>query len=421
MKKTLLFVMSILLCASSFVGCSSGTSDESAGGSTGESGASGAETSDTLNMADFPLWVEPSKATYKFDLEEMVSPYFKGNVIYNETVMLIDENGTISGNLQYAPLRILSVRDYTWEKEYAASEYTVSGKTITMSEGGTMPYLTAENIQGKNIPEPYRQVSSITNIETDWVLMGGAVYTEGSLIYGHQISVSYVYDPRDLKKEDFADYATSGYPKLKAKLSNGENVKMVMIGDSVGEGCSSSGQFNHAPYMDNFATLVKKGLEAKYESTVTLDNQAVGGKTSEWGSASAQVNKIIAAAPDIVLIHFGINDLGSDFSQNGFRDNIQSLILDVQSALPDCEFMIIEAFGANPLLYDYNMFQKYWNKMEGLAEEIDNVYTLDMFTLSKTMFESKKYMDVTGNGINHLNDYSSRLYAMNILSALIEY
>ena len=38
-----------------------------------------------------------------------------------------------------------------------------------------------------------------------------------------------------------------------------------------------------------------------------------------------------------------------------------------------------------------------------------------------SMLNTKKYMDVTGNGINHLNDYTSRLYAMNILSMLNDY
>ena len=37
------------------------------------------------------------------------------------------------------------------------------------------------------------------------------------------------------------------------------------------------------------------------------------------------------------------------------------------------------------------------------------------------MLETKKYMDVTGNGINHLNDYSARLYTMNLLASLIDF
>ena len=204
MKKFLPVFMSLLFCATTFAGCAS----ESGGQS--ESDASDASQSEKpFDLSDFPLYVEPDEAVYKFGEEEMIAPYFKGNVIYNETVMLVEENGVISGKLQYDPVRILSVRDYTWEKEYPSNEYTLNGNVISMNEGGTLPYLTAENLQGKNIPEPYRQVSSITNVETDWVLMGGSVYTEGSLIYGHQISVSYVYDPRGLKTEDFADYGTS--------------------------------------------------------------------------------------------------------------------------------------------------------------------------------------------------------------------
>lgn len=194
MKKIFAGVLGLFLLVFPFVGCGQ------------------KEEKEQVDLSKFPNYVEPDKAAYAFGFNEMTAPYFKGNVIYNETVMLVEDKGVVSGKLQYEPVRILSVRDYTWEKEYPASEYEISGNTLTMKAGGSMPYLTAENLLGKNIPEPYREVSSITNVETDWVLMGGSIYTESSLIYGHQVSVSYVYDVNDVKTEEFADYETSAFP-----------------------------------------------------------------------------------------------------------------------------------------------------------------------------------------------------------------
>lgn len=373
------------------------------------------------DLSAFPYYVEAEQAAYAFGFDQMVTPYFKGNVIYNETVMLVEEDGVISGKLQYEPVKILSVRDYTWENEYSASEYSVEGNTVRMNAGGTMPYLTAENLQGKNIPEPFREVTQIQNVETDWVMMGAAVYTEGPLIYGHQISVSYVYDVKDLKREEFADYETSGFEKLKTKLNAGEDVKLVAIGDSVAEGCSSSGHFNHAPFMDNWVDQVTQALNERYEGNVTSKNVAVGGMKSDWGALAAQINNIVAANPDMVMIHFGINDAGAGVTPGAYQDNIEKIISDVQARLPECEFMLIKAFGVNPMSYNYNDLKGYWRKLDAIAADYEEAYTLDMFTPSLTMLESKKYMDVTGNGINHVNDYSSRLYTMNILSALIKY
>ena len=405
MKKIIATVCGFVFCMAALVGCAGNTEP----------------AEEPIDYSKFPNYVNPEDAVYQFDFEQMVTPYFTGNVIYNETVMLIEENGVISGKLQYEPVKILSVRDYTWENEYSSSEYTIEGNVITMNAGGTMPYLTAENLQGKNIPEPYREVTTITNVETDWVLMGPSIYTESSLIYGHQISVSYVYDVRDLKLDDFASYETAGYPKLKEKLNAGDDAKIVAIGDSVAEGCSSSGHFDHAPYMDNWVTQATQALDKEYEGSVTVKNVALGGTQSEWGAAAAQVNKVVAESPDLVIVHFGINDAGGSVTPGTYQDNIEKLIIDVQARLPECEFMLIKAFTPNTANYNPEQFRKYWARLDTIAENYENVYTLDMYTLSQTMLTEKKYMDVTGNGINHVNDYSSRLYTMNILSALIKY
>ena len=121
------------------------------------------------------------------------------------------------------------------------------------------------------------------------------------------------------------------------------------------------------------------------------------------------------------MIHFGINDAGGDMTPGAYRDNIEKIVADVQARVPDCEFMLIKAFAPNSANYNYNTFKAYWKKLEEIAESYREAFTLDMFTPSLTLLQNKKYMDVTGNGINHVNDYSSRLYAMNILSALIKY
>ncbi|MFQ7035321.1 MAG: SGNH/GDSL hydrolase family protein [Candidatus Borkfalkia sp.] len=325
MKKIFAGVLGLFLLVFPFVGCGQ------------------KEEKEQVDLSKFPNYVEPDKAAYAFGFNEMTAPYFKGNVIYNETVMLVEDKGVVSGKLQYDPVRILSVRDYTWEKEYPASEYEISGNTLTMKAGGSMPYLTAENLLGKNIPEPYREVSSITNVETDWVLMGGSIYTESSLIYGHQVSVSYVYDVNDVKTEEFADYETSGFPELKEKLISGKDVKIVAIGDSVAEGCSSSGHFGQRPH-GKLVDQSAKALDEKYTGKVSV-------KTWRWaeklrmGSAAAQINAVVSETPDLVMIHFGINDAGGDMTPGTYRDNIEKIVADVQARVPDCEFMLIKAFA----------------------------------------------------------------------------
>ena len=173
--------------------------------------------------------------------------------------------------------------------------------------------------------------------------------------------------------------------------------------------------------LHTIAEQVEKGLNEAYEGKVTVKNVAVGGTQSEWGSAAAQINSIVENVPDLVMVHFGINDAGSGVTPASYAANIEKLIIDVQARVPECEFMLIKAFTPNTANYDPEQFRKYWVKLDNIAEEYEDAYTLDMYTLSKTMLTQKKYMDVTGNGINHVNDFSSRLYTMNILSALVKY
>lgn len=376
-----------------------------------------------IDLSKYPFYEESyENMLYSFGESEKIQPYWKGNVIYNETVMLIDDGETISGKLLHNAIKVLSVRDFSWEREYVNNiDYKIEGNTITRLENSAISYLTTENLSGINILQPYRQVSSIANIETDYVVMAGTIYTEGTLVYGHQISVSYVYDVREENPDIFASYQNTDLPKLKAKLSSGENVNISIIGDSVSEGCSSSKMFERAPYMDNFIQLAVNGLNDEYSGTISLTNHSKGGMTSAWGTASTQIDSIVNASPDVLYIHFGINDCGAQTGKNIYRDNIESIILQVQNELPDCEFVIITAFTPNPLSYDQDMLEGYWEKMRILKGEIDNVEILDMYSISKEMLKTKKYMDVTGNGINHLNDYSARLYTMNILASLINY
>ena len=262
----------------------------------------------------------------------------------------------------------------------------------------------------------------MTNTLTDCVLMAGAVYTESPFYYGKQIYVSYVYDTKDLNTSLYATYKTSVLPKTQAKLAFGDSLKICATGDSVMEGCSSSKKFNHEPFMDNFMTLTVQELKRAYNNeNITLSNQAVGGMASGWGAEDAQTLKLANEHPDLLYIHFGINDLGSQNSAESYYINIKKIIHDVQGVNPDCEVVLIKAFNANPDIYDQAGFERYWAKLDQLASENANVYTLDMFSQSLALIAAKDYYSVTGNGINHVNDFSARLYAMNMIAQLVKY
>ena len=371
---------------------------------------------------NFPNYTDPADATYQFGFEEMTTPFYTGNVIYNETTLLIDnEEGSLSGSLQFTPVKILSIRDYTLKNEFNVSDFTVEGKKISVSSDKGVPGLTEANLAGVRMPEGFKKVDQIGNVLTDCMQMGSAVYTESPFYYGKQVYVSYVYDVSEVDLSLYASYATSGLTKTKNKLLLGDDLKIAATGDSVMEGCSSSKKFNPEPFMDCFMDLTQQALQKKYTGKITLSNRAVGGKTSGWGAEDVQTSQLAQDKPDLMYIHFGINDLGERRSADSYKQNIKKIVTDVQGANPECEFVLIKAFMANPELYLDTGFEEYWKALDEIAAELDNVYVLDLYSQSKKLLEGKKYYDVTGNGINHVNDFSSRLYAMNMIAQLVKY
>ena len=66
-------------------------------------------------------------------------------------------------------------------------------------------------------------------------------------------------------------------------------------------------------------------------------------------------------------------------------------------------------------------FEDRASTVDELAAEYDCFYSLDLYTPGMKMLETKKYLDVTGNGINHPNDFWARLYANTLFETLVGY
>lgn len=360
---------------------------------------------------------------YRYDDEAISSPFWQTNVIYQETILLVkdDETGEISGNLQFEPKKILGVKDFKLTTDYQLNEdYTIVGNKVIRTENSKMPYLTSSNLSGQELPAGFILKEGISNVLTDCVMMAGSIYTESPFYYGHQIQVSYAFSKKDIKDDlgSYASYRLDELQHVKTKLINKEPLKIVGIGDSVLEGCSSSKKFNHEPFLDNFFDLTVQNLARKYETEVNGVNLSVGGKKSAWGAASTQINAITSQNPDLLIIHFGINDLGDNVSPSSYIDNIESIILNVRLTSPNCDFILLSPFAPNETIYDLFRGQDYVDRLKGLETSHSDVILVDVLNTSLHISKNKKYFDLTANGINHVNDYASRIYLSSLLATL---
>lgn len=403
-----LAVAAFLLC---FVGCS------------GDRKPSDGDTTEEFDATELPFYEEDTNnLTYTYTEEQRIRPYWLGNVIYNEQLMVVEKDGKTEGHLLYDALRVVSVRDWTLEKEYTEGvDYVVEGNTITLPEGSSIPVFKDEWSRGENVPAEYPE----GNAGTGYQMIGegnSVMYTETGLIYKNYIHVTYVYDPAQVDRTKVTEYSESLYG-LSEKIAGKEKIKMLVFGDSISEGHSSSELWNHAPYSPPYAKLVKAGLEIYGGVEVEYTNISVGGKDSEWAASEEQLAAVAAASPDFLIIAFGTNDTLDSLEGNSYKSNISAIISTAKSVNSECQILLVAPFPSNELVKSAYCHELICQNLQEIVAQTDylDVAYVSMYEGCLDMLKTKNYYEIAGNNANHPNDFIHRYYAMNILSALIDF
>lgn len=416
--------------------CSDGGSDSTPSGG-GES-ASQSEKGE-IDMKKFPLY-DKDYENLAYDEDDyknaMSAPYWKGNVMYNElSLPILYENGEVYAKLYYTPTKVFAVKDQKLEKTYEeGKDYVVDkeNKKLVIPKGSSIPALYEKADEGENPPEGFAYTTGMPNnvdLYTIWNLgTGNFVYTESAYFYGKYLSVSYAYDVEDLDTSVFAKYDATTLTAVRNKLKNGEEISLVTIGDSITEGCSSTGDNLHvAPNTPCYAKQIKTELERVYGAKVNLTNIGKGGSESKWplsGEGSAALGKAKEAAPDLCIIAYGMNDSSSQVSPVAYDDNIRSIIREIKNVSENCEFILVNSFPCNPLYErDATLFDGYLKKLNKIAAEDEggHIVVADMQKVGKYYMQTKKYCEISSSNVNHPNDFLHRVYAMNIVSTICDY
>ena len=416
--------------------CSGGGSDSTHSGG-GES-TSQSEKGE-IDMKKFPLY-DKDYENLAYDEDDyknaMSAPYWKGNVMYNElSLPILYENGEVYAKLYYTPTKVFAVKDQKLEKTYEeGKDYVVDkeNKKLVIPKGSSIPALYEKADEGENPPEGFAYTTGMPNnidLYTIWNLgTGNFVYTESAYFYGKYLSVSYAYDVEDLDTSVFAKYDATTLTAVRNKLKNGEEISLVTIGDSITEGCSSTGDNLHvAPNTPCYAKQIKTELERVYGAKVKLTNIGKGGSESKWplsGEGSAALGKAKEAAPDLCIIAYGMNDSSSQVSPVAYDDNIRSIIREIKNVSENCEFILVNSFPCNPLYErDATLFDGYLKKLNKIAAEDEggHIVVADMQKVGKYYMQTKKYCEISSSNVNHPNDFLHRVYAMNIVSTICDY
>jgi len=344
--------------------------------------------------------------------EKVMQPFWQGNTMNDESVLMISENGSLpEAELLFAPTNIISVRNARQDLVYEEGrDWVFSGGKLKLTANSRIPFMTQAQMY------PTKEAA----FETMPKKGGGyVIYREGSYFHDRQINVTYEHAP-DVWTGPTPVFAGSELPKTIAKLNAGLPVKIAVYGDSITVGANASGFTGAPPYLGTWSELVKGALEKQYGSSITLINPSLGGANSEWGMQHVQT-LVAPEHADLVMLAFGMNDgAGTGVQPSTYKSNIEAMISSIRNANPNAEFVLVGTTLANPETNFLGKQPEYIAELKDIALQSTGIVTTDMTNVHQELLQHKRFADMTGNNINHPNDFLSRWYAQFVAGLLIQ-
>jgi acyl-CoA thioesterase-1 len=357
-----------------------------------------------------PPPVDLSKIKYPLEQGHLFDPFWNSETVYGESVSFVKENDTdpIYGTLLFTPKKIIRVHSSDGTIDYTeGQDFTVdtAQRHLVLTPNSRIPSIKRADLY-KHKGDPH----SIGHKNDD-----PATYLLYQEAWFRTIQVEVDYEKDEAWTGYTPAFAGASLPKTIAKLKSGAGFNICVTGDSIATGANASG--NSAPFQPGFVPLMGLGLQKAYGGTVTITNLAAGGT---WANGGVQkVPDIIATKPDLVIIAFGMNDSNGHWPTK-YAGYVKAIMDGVKAASPDTEFIVVSSILANPE-WDWSPDSQFIPYRDALTPLVGpGVAMADMTQLWTDMMKNKRYLDLTGNGINHPNDFGQRLYAKVMMSLLVD-
>ncbi len=339
-----------------------------------------------------------------FAQEGPMTPFWKGKMTTNESVLMISKEGRpAEASLLFKPKRILRVSD--------------SGLKTTYKKGKDWKYE-----DGKLILLPGSAAVSMTDRELapdsgrfQGIHGGYILHHEGSFFHEKQLAVTYRHK-KGQWNGPLPRYAGDVLSGTLDKLRKKKDLHILLFGDSIAAGANASAQSDVAPYLPSWGVLFVNRLKAYFKTDIRFTNTAVGGKNSRWGEETA-IEAVAARHPDLVVIAFGMNDGTGKMPPEEFKQHIAAIMKQARAVNPKVEFILVSTMLPNP----ESKFTGTQRDFKPLLQELTGpgCTLVDITAVHDELLQHKSYQDLTGNNINHPNDYLIRWYAQFLAGTLI--
>ena len=343
---------------------------------------------------------------------ELLRPFWRSTTMYGESVLFLDSgDGSRPGaSLLFEPTRIVSVcsssgkityepgRDYIWKP---------GTKEIVLPEGSRIVRKTPADLRRPAGTQRFR----LTHRDGKGEIRFGAAHEYHDM----QTVVTYEHKP-DVWQGPCPSFAGERLPRTAKKLADKRPLRIALLGDSISTGCNASGWAKTPPYQPAYQDLLVMNLEAVCGSKIELKNFAVGGMSTPWGVAN--IGRVIEAKPDLVILAFGMND-ASGRPAKDYQAKTRAMVDAVHKALPQAEVLLVATMLGNKdwTVLRQELFPQYRDALAELCGP--GVALADMTSIWAELLKHKKDWDMTGNGVNHPNDFGHRVYAQVLSSLLI--
>jgi acyl-CoA thioesterase-1 len=195
--------------------------------------------------------------------------------------------------------------------------------------------------------------------------------------------------------------------------------KIVCLGDSITDGYNASGRLDFPPHQPCYAELLGQRLSACCPGKVIIRNLGVNGTSS---LAAVQAPELwLPENPDLLLIAYGMNDFHR-MSAGEFADVVRRLIRLAEEANPAVECLLIASMPGNPLWANTPPApaRDFAAALRELAAQESATACADVHAVWQELLQRKDFYDLTGNGVNHPNDFGHRVYAETILALIMD-
>lgn len=362
----------------------------------------------------------------KYVLEDYLKPIWNGDTVLHESVMFREDEHAV--RLVYPIAEVYGVYSADFRTEYREGvDWTVEYGCFVRLPGSAMPYMPLSRFY----PEVHENGRDFGCTEAGKLFLG---YGEGDTMIRHQVVISYRHDA--VWNGPAVPSQADKCARFLEKLAKGEEATILFYGDSITTGANSSGRVGVEPFAQSFPEMVTAMLAKEYGYTVSWDvqpheamktigktggkvlhyvNTAVGGMDSGWGAANVQTH-VNDYQPDLVVLAFGMND------GHKTRDHYMDLTKKITESMrenTDADIILLATMLPHWRAAGFFGHQiEYEPALAAYAAEFDNVAAAPMSSVHKHLLARKEYYHMTGNNINHPNDFLARVYGMVLMAVM---